>query len=92
MLNCDDLDEEEDDDNLADRPLTQENDTRNSTGKRRRHGDATASKIVSKKAHGGRAPKGEDWWSQVDKWFLEKRKEWGENMSSPHWKRSDFFF
>ena len=33
MLNCDDLDKDEDDDNLADRPLTQENDTRNSTGK-----------------------------------------------------------
>ena len=90
MLNCDEIDEDDDDNNLANRPLTgtQDNDTRNSTGKRCRCGDAS----VSKRAHGGRAPKEEDWWSQVDKWFLGKRKEWGENMSSPQWKRSAFFF
>ena len=41
---------------------------------------------TGKKSHGGRVPKGEDWWSQVNKWFQQKRQEWGDLLSSSQWK------
>ena len=36
----------------------------------------------------GRVPKGQDWWSQIDSFFVEKTKMWGDEMDHPSWKAS----
>ena len=36
---------------------------------------------------GGRVPKGQDWWSQVEVFFSEKRTQWGDSFDAPAWKR-----
>ncbi|KAK7464373.1 hypothetical protein VKT23_006540 [Stygiomarasmius scandens] len=35
---------------------------------------------------GGRIPKGKDFWSLVDKFYDEKKKEFGKKITDPNWK------
>ncbi|KAI5982793.1 hypothetical protein F5J12DRAFT_930755 [Pisolithus orientalis] len=34
---------------------------------------------------GGHVPRGEDFWSQVEKWFDAHRKQWGDSWTTPNW-------
>ncbi|KAJ3875812.1 hypothetical protein F5051DRAFT_442067 [Lentinula edodes] len=43
-------------------------------------------KKTLKTAAGGRVPKGQDFWSLVDAWFIPKRKEFGEKLTDPRWR------
>lgn len=36
---------------------------------------------------GGRVPKGQDFWSRVDAWFIEEIKEKGRSLTGASWKR-----
>ncbi|KAI5992359.1 hypothetical protein F5J12DRAFT_786153 [Pisolithus orientalis] len=38
-----------------------------------------------KQKHGGRVPRGEDFWLQVEKWFDACRKQWGNSWTTPNW-------
>lgn len=38
-----------------------------------------------RRRRGGRVPKGDDFWSQVEKWFNNHRKRWGDSWSAPGW-------
>ena len=94
LLNCEEVDDE---DNVLSHTADKENNEQSVFGNRRqRRGDTGAkSGANSRKGHGGRVPKGQDWWSQVEQWFKERRLEWTDNMGSPQWKKFDsykFFF
>ncbi|KIM50799.1 hypothetical protein SCLCIDRAFT_1225090 [Scleroderma citrinum Foug A] len=39
-----------------------------------------------KRKRGGRTAKGEDFWSQVEKWFDAHRTQWGDSWTCPGWK------
>jgi hypothetical protein len=39
-----------------------------------------------KRKRGGRTAKGEDFWSQVEKWFEARKMQWGDSWGSPGWK------
>lgn len=38
-----------------------------------------------RRRRGGCVPKGQDFWSQVEKWFEAHRKRWGDSWSAPGW-------
>ena len=77
VLNHEELEDDDDDDGLN-------TNTQTGASKHQRNGNAAK---ITKRGHGGRVAKGQDWWSLVHSWFLSKKAEWGENMSSPLWKR-----
>jgi len=41
---------------------------------------------AKKKRKLGRTAKGEDFWSQVEKWFEARQKQWGDSWGMPGWK------
>jgi len=43
---------------------------------------------ISKKRKGvSKVSKGEDFWSKAQKWFVQKRNQWGSDMNGPEWQR-----
>jgi len=40
-----------------------------------------------KQKHGGRVVKGQDFWSQAEKWFNARKKQWGDSWTTPGWNR-----
>ncbi|KIM57522.1 hypothetical protein SCLCIDRAFT_28758 [Scleroderma citrinum Foug A] len=40
-----------------------------------------------KQKRGGRVAKGQDFWSQAEKWFDARRKQWGDSWTAPGWNR-----
>ncbi|KAJ3933654.1 MAG: hypothetical protein NXY57DRAFT_1037448 [Lentinula lateritia] len=43
-------------------------------------------KKTLKSAAGGRVPKGQDFWSLIDAWFIQKRKHLGDKLTDPGWR------
>ncbi|KAJ3832687.1 hypothetical protein F5878DRAFT_666338 [Lentinula raphanica] len=41
---------------------------------------------TKKRKRGGRVAKGQDFWSLVDAWYSEKKKDLGKKLSDPRWK------
>jgi hypothetical protein len=39
-----------------------------------------------KRKRGGRTMRGQDFWSQVEKWFEARQKQWGDSWGTPGWK------
>ena len=82
LLNCDDSheddeNEEDDQDEISKQPET------GARNKRRCNAKDSNISTVWKKGRSGRAPKGKDWWSQVDLWFQQKRMEWARRHGVP---------
>ena len=70
----------------------EEGENESGRGQKRPRASANASKKPKSRnrtgIRGGRVPKGQDWWSQVEDFFVEKRRQWGDNLeASADWKR-----
>ena len=49
-------------------------------------------KKTGARSRGGQVPKGDDFWSRVDKWFEEEIEKRDRNLTGPLWKRWSFLY